>query len=265
MLWEGVEGLDSSLRASAFAGLGAFALSTIVAIFSRVPFGILLLRALLSGVGFAGLIYGAQWVLKRFVPDLFDESMPAPAGSVEARAGVGSLVDIVLPGGEDDQPSAVLDAGPVVEPAALAAPGLAMADGASLDLAASVVSGNPVSVDSGELAQEVAALKVDAFVSSDPGSSHADSAVGVAPRPSVTLDELDSLPDLDGLSDSFTETVPGNAGSGGGGETGSDRDSSSRMGPSSSMPTAGNPNAGTDPVVLAKAVQTLLRRDQKGQ
>jgi hypothetical protein len=253
------------LRASAFAGLGAFALSIIVAIFSRVPFGILLLRALLSGVGFAALIYGAQWVLKRFVPELFDESMPASSGSVDARAGVGSLVDIVLPGGEDDQPSAVLDVGPVVKSESLVTTRAGMAESTRLDLADSVVSGNPVSVDSGELAQEVAALKVDAFVSSDPGSSYADSALGVAPRPSVTLDELDSLPDLDGLSDSFTETVPGNSGSVVGGEAGSDRDASSRMGPSSSMPTAGNPNAGTDPVVLAKAVQTLLRRDQKGQ
>ncbi len=257
--------MDSSLRASVFAGLGAFILSTIVAIFSRVPFGVLLLRALLSGAGFAGLIFGAQWLLRRYLPELFDGSTPASPLAAETGAAVGSLVDIVLPGGEDDQPSSVLEAESVVESRTMGTPQTRTSDGAALNLADSMVSGSPVSVDSGELAQEVAALKVDAFVSSDPGGSRADSATSVAPRPTVSMDELDSLPDLDGLSDSFTESVPGNSGSTGTGDAGSDRDASSRIGPSSSMPTAGNPNAGTDPVVLAKAVQTLLRRDQKGQ
>ena len=115
------------------------------------------------------------------------------------------------------------------------------------------------SVDSAELQREVASLRAETLISSEQGDLAPEG--GGAPRPSVALDELDTLPDLDGFSDSFSEshheaTDPGAA---------PGADSSRLMGVSDSMPTAGNPNAGTDPAVLAKAVQTLLRRDQKGQ
>jgi len=86
--------VDSSIRASAFAGLGAFALSVIVAVVSRVPFCALLLRAMLSGLGFAGLMFGAIQLIKRFLPELLDASArPQDRG---ADAAVGSLVDLSL-------------------------------------------------------------------------------------------------------------------------------------------------------------------------
>ncbi len=261
MLWEGIETVDSSIRASAFAGLGAFALSVIVAVFSRVPFGALLLRALLSGLGFAGLVFGAIQLIKRFLPELLDGSSRPQDGGLDA--GLGSLVDIVLPGGDELRPESGQEnrQAPSAGEAGLEALPLANAD--PMD-----------SVDSGELAREVASLRNDALVSNDPGDTSPDGAGSVAPRPSVSLDELDTLPDLDGFSDSFAEGQSGDsefADSSGGandGESGgrSSAGRSSRMtGVSDSMPTAGSPDAGRDPVVLAKAVQTLLRRDQKGQ
>ena len=238
--------MDSSIRASAFAGLGAFALSIIVALFARVPFGTLFLRALLSGLGFAGLSYGSLLLLKRFLPDLFDETArPQEPGSDGV---LGSVVDIVLPGGEEER----VDAS-------------AQADGVSrFSDASSFVPGiSPPSVESGELAREVANLRADALVSNDP--AEASSQGSAAPRPSIALDELDTLPDLDGFSDSFSDGQSG--GSDASGESGgaSNGDASRFMGVSDSMPTAGSPDRGKDPVVLAKAVQTLLRRDQKGQ
>jgi len=251
--------VDSSIRASAFAGLGAFALSVIVAVFSRVPFGALLLRAMLSGLGFAGLMFGAIQLIKRFLPELLDASArPQDRG---ADAAVGSLVDIVLPGGDEGRP----DSGQDDRSAASARD----AELESLPLA----SGYPTdSVDSGELAREVASLRTDALVSSDPGDTSPDGASSsVAPRPSVSLDELDTLPDLDGFSDSFVEGQSGDPeyadsqdGGASGGRSSGGR-SSRMMGVSDSMPTAGSPDSGQDPAVLAKAVQTLLRRDQKGQ
>jgi hypothetical protein len=84
---------------------------------------------------------------------------------------------------------------------------------------------------------------------------HGDSAGAsdsMGPRPSVALDELDVLPDLDSLTDSFVassgdivtnDDVAGSPSPYAAGSAGSDKG---------------------DPALLAKAVQTLLRRDQKG-
>jgi len=214
--------------------------------FSRVPFGTLLLRALLSGLGFAFLFFGSLWLLKRFLPDLFDET--ARPQDLNADGSLGSVVDIVLPGGEEDR----LDA-------ATHADGLR----ASNDAPSFMPGISAQSVESGELAREVADLRADALVSSDPADSASQGSI--APRPSVALDELDTLPDLDGFSDSFSDGQPGGSvpsDASGGSPAG---DASRFMGVSDSMPTAGSPDRGKDPVVLAKAVQTLLRRDQKGQ
>ncbi len=254
--------MDSSIRASAFAGLGAFALSVIVAWFSRVPVGALLLRALLAGAGFAVRCFGALWLLRRFLPDLFDDSARPTGLALDGQAG--TLVDIVLPGGDDERPGAAMSADGSGR----------QLDAASPDGAASMGDANPrraavsesdldlslaTSLDSGELQREVASLRADTLISNDPNELAPES--GGAPRPSVALDELDTLPDLDGFSDTFSESHADGDASGGP----SGADASRMMGVSDSMPTAGNPNAGTDPAVLAKAVQTLLRRDQKGQ
>lgn len=227
--------MDSSLRASAFAGIGAFILSGIVAAFSRVSFGALVLRALLSGLLFAGIVYAAQLLLKRFVPELFD-------GSEAPRSDQGRLVDIVLPGGEAE-PSGVAP----IEPSAPIV---------SADSAQALVGDAP---GNGEIEREVADIRADRLLSSDPGTQPESPGGGLAPNPSIALDSLDTLPDLDGLSGSFTE---GHAGGADGGSEGV----AAQMGVSDSMPTAGSPSGdGQDPALLAKAVQTLLRRDQKGQ
>ncbi len=251
--WEAIETVDSSIRASAFAGLGALALSIIIAAFSRVPLGILLLRALLSGLVFAGLVFAGLRILRQFLPELWGE---APGGlSPAAETALGSRVDIVLPGA-DEVSAETPGASPDSTASRAAPPGEGPLAGA---------------MDTGALQREVASLRSEVLV---PGDSGEPGAQGAAPRPSVALDELDTLPDLDGFSDAFSAQgeTPGAAGSdfgdaglGASGEVGAGSDASRYMGPSSSMPTAGAPDAGTDPAVLAKAVQTLLRRDQKGQ
>ncbi len=233
--------MDSSLRASAFAGLGAFLLSIIIAVFSQIPFLVLLLRALVSGIGFFALFYGAQFVLKRFIPELFDEGTAARPGPV-----AGTLVDIVIPGG-DDSPNEVsrhVVDDPMVSP--------------NIESTSSPASPAMV-LGVNEIEREVADLRSNQLVASDPGSVSESGNSGLAPRPSVALDELDSLPDLDGLSDAFTDSTTSASGNG---------DIASQIGVSESMPTAGGPatrDGGQDPALLAKAVQTLLRRDQKGQ
>jgi hypothetical protein len=214
-----------------------------VALLARVPFGTLFLRAFLSGLGFTGLTYGSLRLLRRFLPDLFDETArPQEPGS---DGSLGSVVDIVLPGGDEDR----------LETATLA-------DGTSRSSSFNPGISQP-SVESGELAREVASLRADALVSNDPADSFSQGSA--APRPSVALDELDTLPDLDGFSDSFSDGQSGSSDASSASGAASTGDASRFMGVSDSMPTAGSPDRGKDPVVLAKAVQTLLRRDQKGQ
>ncbi|MBN2873843.1 MAG: hypothetical protein JXM71_02015 [Spirochaetales bacterium] len=240
--------MDSSLRASAFAGVGAFVLSIIVAVFSRVPLGVLVLRALASGIGFGALVFGAQVLMRRFLPELFDGYTPEAA---EASPSMGSLVDIVVSGGDE-----VLTDLPPAERSGEAPLAMERDD---------AVPHRPETIDPQALAREVADLRQDVLVSAESAESGVDSGGSSAPRPSVALDELDTLPDLDSLSDSFSETGLGGAPYDDDTPGGQGMDATARIGPSDSMPSAGAPDAGKDPAVLAKAVQTLLRRDQKGQ
>ena len=78
-------------------------------------------------------------------------------------------------------------------------------------------------------------------------------------RPSAGFDDLDVLPDLEGFSDSFTASEFASGGSsstasqGGASYAGSASSSGSRQG-----------QEGLDPAMLAQAVRTILKRDQKG-
>jgi VIT1/CCC1 family predicted Fe2+/Mn2+ transporter len=62
----GKDTVDSSIRVSAGVGLGALALSIIVAGFSRIPLGTLVLRAVVFGVLFAALTYLVIMLFRRF-------------------------------------------------------------------------------------------------------------------------------------------------------------------------------------------------------
>lgn len=72
-----------------FAGVGVF-LSLLFGIFAANPFGVVLLRVLLSGAAAAGLGFGVLYVVDRFLPEVGGD---AP----QARA-VGEHIDIVVPG-----------------------------------------------------------------------------------------------------------------------------------------------------------------------
>lgn len=251
--------MDSSLRASAFAGLGAFALSTIVALFSRIAIVTLLIRALLSGVAFAALVYGGLWVLRRVVPELFDDDSRSPDG-VASMDGTGSVVDIVLPGGADD----AVDMG--AEPAVMVS--AAGYDGADAGVAVEPASMNAPSGIAGResLAEEVeelsgASLVAPAGAGGDASGDVSAGQMGGAafpPSSAVSFDDLDTLPDMDGMGDSFSESVSGVSGS----ESPAPAElSGGGFQPSSS----GSTDSGKDPVALAKAIQTLMRKDQKGQ
>jgi hypothetical protein len=240
----GKDTVDSGIRVSAGVGLGALALSVVVAGFSRIPLGTLVLRAVLFGVLFAVLAYVVHLLFQRFLPELFED------GVVTQSNETGRMVDIVLPGEESD-----LDATPVEridyldqESGITTSDPLAVTSSrldSKLGVYSGVLNGSAV----GNLEQEVRDAGSNILVTG-PDSSNPGISKGL--RPIVSLDQLDVLPDLDGMSDVFTAT-PG-PGSG---------DEPDGFKPEALSGT-GRTN-GSDPVVIAKAVQTLLRRDQKGQ
>jgi hypothetical protein len=225
-------------------GLGALALSIIVAGFSRIPLGTLVLRAVVFGVLFAALTYLVIMLLRRFIPELFDESLEVQVPES------GRMVDIVLPGEESDSDASAaeqidyLDRGDIGR-----AVDVLPDSGTQSDPEGVVYSQVRNGPETGNLEQEVREISNNGLIdrTAAPGQGE-DRRL----RPVVSLDQLDVLPDLDGLSDAFS-IVPD-----------SDGDSE----PAGFKPNASSPVGGTngaDPVALAKAVQTLLRRDQKGQ
>ncbi|MBU0934379.1 MAG: hypothetical protein KKC64_02070, partial [Spirochaetes bacterium] len=76
-------------------------LSVIIALFSRIPFGTLLLRAFLLGLGFAALAFGLVFLLKRTLPELFNSSYDSNDVLDEQADSMGTAVNIVLPGGDE--------------------------------------------------------------------------------------------------------------------------------------------------------------------
>jgi len=220
--------VDTGLRASAVAGLVALVLSVIVAIFSRIPFGILVLRAVLVSVCVFGLTYAINYILRLKLPELFSD---AESSGDDA---VGTVVDISIDDGGDLAYPQSLDTQADAQPARAATEALDQDDQAM-----------------GQLEREVEELHSDSLLPKEAGS--APGQPGVV-RPSVTLDELDVLPDMDSMGDSFSSEVVSGLGS-------AEDDFPAGTGPSSALSSS---SSAGDPAVLAKAVQTLLKRDQKG-
>jgi len=282
-----MSGLDTGIRVSVGAGLVAFVLSVIIALFSRIPFGTLLLRAFLLGLGFAALAFGLVFLLKRTLPELFNSSYDSNDVLDEQADSMGTAVNIVLPGG-DELPSELEPVEPgyadaaspgdnqgQLEPlsarsgsrdeAAEFQPGMVHASANVRERTASVAdqigSAGAQAADISALTREVGEIRQNTLVSDDVASESPRAASGNSGmlRPRVSVDDLDVLPDLDSLSSSFADIGSGN----------SDVEDSAASDVSYSSGSfsggASSTKGGEDPVVIAKAVQTLLRRDQKGQ
>ena len=83
--------METDLRASLIGGGVATILSVLVGLVAGVSALALLVRALVGGLAFGALVFGAIFLMRRFVPELFQ-------GEVEDLPQSGSSVDIVLPG-----------------------------------------------------------------------------------------------------------------------------------------------------------------------
>jgi hypothetical protein len=270
-------------KMAAFFAAGAFLLSLLIGLVSRNPFGVALLRALLSALVFAGLGAGVRFAVRTYLQEPGTEGATADGGKSETRDGRGGKVDIVLPeerppahqrarGGEgssledsplgsfrdvDDemaQESAGTQADAEVmenlaEELEEELPGAAEgrdeslgADGISLgdeDLAA---AGGSSEDDTGVSAR-----------SAEAGERAGKSDMGGSRRNRRGSDEdADSLPDISNL-EILTDRgagAPGARPGGAGEETPED--------------AVRGAVSGQDPATLARAIRTVLKRDEKG-
>jgi len=228
----GIGSADPGVRASIAAGASAFGLSIVVALFSRIPFGAMLLRASALGIGFALAAYGAVALFRRFLPELFEDYVPPPASDEP-----GSRINIVLPEGDAYESRAAMRSAEdveLLEESALRDEGLA---------ASAIATAGEAELES--LREEVKAIRDEGLV---PAQAAPRPSEPGGPRPSVGVDELDVLPDLDSLSDSFIAPI---------GDAQEDEGFAGRPSPS-------GPGDAGEAAVMAKAIQTILRRDQKG-
>jgi hypothetical protein len=240
--WEGLGTVDADLRASLFVALGAALLSALVGALAGVLAGWLLLRALIFGAVMGAAALGIVRLARTFFPGLIPDSdgegresggQAFAAGAAEAPAG--SRVDIVLPGGEAEAES--FDADAEVEEADL------------------VEEARPEAGDGEPTMAEEPSLLDDRgpAASSAPAMPPAHMGSAGDARAPEGIDDLDVLPDLDGFTDSFAAAEFSSSGG---------APASARAAPEDSA--SSRTSDGLDPASLAKAVRTILKRDQKG-
>jgi len=234
--------VDADLRASLYAAIGAAALSALVGVFAGVFFIWIVVRALAFGALLGAAVYGAAYLIRRSLPGLLPEDRPGEGGegsdaifsSGSAEPATGSRVDIVLPG---EGAEAGLDASDVEDASE----------------AEEVTMAGDEAPSARQVAEDVSFIEE---------REAAGGPVAAVPPPHLAgdreakpdgIDDLDVLPDLDGFTDSFAAAEFSSSGG-------------AAAAPQSRVEESGSQRStdGLDPASLAKAVRTILKRDQKG-
>lgn len=235
-----------NIKVVIWSAASAAVLAFIAGLFGRVAFLDLILRTLLGGAAFGLFGAGVSMLLMRFVPEIFEIQegeeeefavSSSESGSEEAQAQQGSNLNIVL---DSDEYSY---AGEEVETAAGG-------------------SGASVSADSygedEEFVEEVAEVggeDAGQVSNSQDGESRTQPAVQAGDYEEFEdLSDVDTLPDLEDFSDSFESVAAvqdSESDSYGGGGYSSDE----------SVDIMGDQQ---DPATVAKAVRTIISKDQEG-
>lgn len=192
-----------------------FVLSFLIGVFSKIFFFTILFRALFVAALFFGLAYGIVFVLERLLRDVPKEE------TATWNEDTGENVNIVLP--EE----------PMVPP--------------EMPEAMSTLENQ----SSEELEREIELVKNEQFVVDTQDASV--KSKGPISRPMVTQDDLDVLPDIDSMSDAFSEL--------------SVSSESAEPEPMINYSGTASKSPGYDkesPEIIAKAVQTLIQQDKKG-
>ncbi len=266
-------------KSAAAGAAGSFLLSLLVGLVTRNPFGVVLLRALLLAVLFAGLAAALRYLIRTHLLETAREGASAQAGGGDTRSDRrGERIDIVLPeespigsesygtggrgsrspGLEDENPSP-LGAGLGQEEGAVPG-GFAseQADSEGLaELAEELAEEVPQSAaygstsHAGAQAGETEEIPEDT-VEAEESDEMRDNADARGPGKRIS-DERDGLPDISNLeiatetNGDEPEALPGN-------RPGSARPEDALRGAVS----------GQDPATIARAIRTVLKRDDKG-
>ncbi|AEJ61232.1 hypothetical protein Spith_0958 [Spirochaeta thermophila DSM 6578] len=204
------------------------ALSLLIGLFSGNPLGVAMLRALGSGVLFGGVLYVVWEVVRRFLPELVQGEEPAPSPlPEESEEEQDHVVDIVL---EDE-----------ASPSPRTVSGEQMGSGREYDTEESVRS-------FGERGGE--------GESQEHGEGMSDASTLDSDREDGGLDEF---PEIDDLEEDFFEEVSAE-------EEGPEEDGTDPLSFESSQSISGGGGGmgDQDPQVIAQAIRTLLKKDEKG-
>lgn len=208
----------------------ALVLSLLTGLLARNPFGTAFLRAFFAAVVFGGLAVGLQYVVRRFLPELSGGDS-AQAGGKGQADGLGRTVDILLP--EENPLAAAADSSPAgeekQEPTAADLAGELEEAGAGLEIGGDAEFSEAVSED-------------EAGMHSPQQQAEGGSAAGSG---------MEGLPDIAEL------------------EQAAPRPARTRMARTSFSGAAIDEIERTltrdiDPSTHARAIRTLMKRDEKG-
>ncbi|HCM27964.1 MAG: hypothetical protein A2Z99_05900 [Treponema sp. GWB1_62_6] len=232
------------------AAAGAFTLSFLVGLVSGAGFLFLFVRAFASGVFVFGFVAGVQLIVSRFLPELLggaDAVGEEPEGRDEVSSYAGSRVDLSIGDdsafnpadnsfrpagglGEDEPETLYGDADPI-----------GTKDGSA---------GGPSGLDQ----RDEGGYTVSRTGGAPSGEAFRDDAGHAVPaRPPELIGDVDVLPDLESMSDSFVSSIVDETREGGDAER-----------PPAKRGSVGDGAEKFDPREMASAIQTILKRDQKG-
>jgi len=219
-------------KISALVGGIAFILSLLFGLIVGAAFLIALLRAFLFALFFFVFSGIAYWLITQFIPELLEnQSQDISEGPIPD---MGSRVNISV--GEDDE---------IPENS----------------LASQLVKDSVVkdSVEEDEFISEKALDQKaeDGYTNQDNDSVRIENSEESSPSPALpvgVIDDVDELPDLEGMSDAFVMPIT---------EVGENDEPLVGARPSASAKKTGT-SADFDPKEMAMAIQTILKRDQKG-
>ncbi|NBF40867.1 MAG: hypothetical protein GVY14_10670 [Spirochaetes bacterium] len=243
--------MGPNLKFSAYFAGSAFVIATLTGALAGVAFGAILLRAVIGAIVFAGIGYGSYIVISARLPELLSES--AATSSTAQADGYGQNVDIVVDddGEEDELPAA--DEPDAAESAQAAGVEQAAETGTSQ---AHVDEDEPGDLEEVAEGVESPAGGGDELVEEveEVAAAPTDSAAS-AKRESEDVDEnsVDALPDIGGFAGDFESEGAEGA------EVVEEDDSNGGFGGSSRAQSHGIEQ---DPEVIAKALQTVIKRDE---
>lgn len=225
-------------KISGIAAAVAFVISFLIGLISGVSFWVLLLRAFLMGVLFFVLSGLAYWLITQYLPELMQTGRGTEASPSLEEEGPppGSRVNITLEGeGEELSPLATVSAEEEGDEEMLSPEG----------------SPNPEKaldqMEEGEYTKQGVVV-----------SEMADAGPREEPMPALPpgiIDDVDELPDLESMADSFI--TPGV-------EEEEETSGSFRQESSGKGAKGKGVSDSFDPKEMAMAIQTLLKKDQKG-